>query len=76
MLDYVLHDGSKSDALVVVRLYLLLELLGAGALDVLTEHFELLVALQNLVLELSDLLFQRHHEECLLLVLLGGLGKR
>ena len=73
LLNHVFHNCSKPEALVMVGLYLLLKLFGAGDLDVLTKHLELLIALQDLILEFSNLFFQRHHEERLLLVLLGSL---
>jgi hypothetical protein len=59
----------------MVCLNLLLELFRACALNVLTKHFELFVALQNLVLELTNLLFERHYQESFLLVLLRSLSK-
>ena len=76
LLEKVFHDGSLSQALFPVGLYLLLHLLRLRVPDVLAESFELLVAFDHLVFEFSDLLLQRHHQEGLLLVLLRGLRKR
>lgn len=59
----------------MVSLNLLLELFRSCALNVLPKHFELFVALQNLVLELANLLFERHYQESFLLVLLRSLSK-
>ena len=76
LLYHLFQDRAKSETLIVVSLNLLLELFRSCALDVLTKHFELFVTLQNLVLELSDLLFEGHYQESFLLVLLRCLSKR
>lgn len=74
LLDDLLHDCSQSEALIMIGLDLLLELLRACAFDVLSENLQLLVTLQNLIFELPDLLLERHYKEGLLLVFLGRLG--
>ena len=60
----------------MVCLYLLLKLLGASVLYILTKYLQLLITLDNLILKLTNLLLQRHHKECLLLILLGRLRQR
>lgn len=76
LLEEIFHDGPLPQALLAVSLYLLLHLLRLCVPDVLSQYFELLISLHHLILEFSDLLLQRHHEEGLLLVLLSGLRKR
>lgn len=58
LLEKVFHDGSLSQALFPVGLYLLLHLFSLRVADVLAQDLELLITFHDLVLELSDLLLQ------------------
>ena len=75
LFDDIFHDVAKSNALVMISLDLLFEFLSPCALDVLSENLKLLISFEHLVLELSDLLFERHDQKCFLLILLGGLSE-
>lgn len=67
---------AKTHAFIVVGLELLLKFKCFCVFDVFTNNFKFLVSLANLKFQFPDLLFQRHDQESLLLVLLGSLSKR
>ena len=76
LFDQILGHWSQPETLLVVNFDLLLQLFCPCIFHVLSEDFEFFVAFCYLVLELSDLLLQGHHQKCLLLVFVCGLSKR
>ena len=61
LFEQVFDDGPLSQTLFSVSVYFLLQFLGLRISNVLPKYFELLVPFDDLILEFSDLLFQRHH---------------
>ena len=75
LLDELFGDTPESLALLAVGQDLLLVLFGLGVLYVLSEDFQLLISLDHFVLQLTNLLLERHDQEGLLLVLLSSLSQ-
>lgn len=58
LLKQLLDDRPESQALVMVGLQFLLKLLGSSVPDVLSEHFQLFISLDDLKLEFTNLFLQ------------------
>lgn len=75
LLQKLFYYSPLPDAFFAVGVYLLFHFFGLGAPDVFPQYLQLVISLDDLVFELSDLFFEWHDQKRLLLVFLGSLSE-